>query len=310
MAHPRVGRELGFLAGSRARRLEDPEASNAASRTTRRLWVPTQHLCNSRKRLGAEPGLRPAAGRAGPEAVRGRGTSGAPHGGAGACSPGGGRGLGRPSCGVDGPAGIRALQGRSGGFARPGGGIPGFGGRRYGTVHTEGSWSCRRWSDTPLPPLLRILMKRIAGSSPKRSGIPIENDRAFRSKRIASEGGDGRIGPDSANPAEEARGSSARRRRESGHGQRMRTMRSHECGNGIVLPGGSRKEADAIPEARGVIPLRPRGAEEPATVGSGRAPWQPSAGSTGLPRGRRRSDSRPSGVLRECPPDATASSRP
>ena len=104
------------------------------------------------KRPGAEPGLRPAAGRAGTEAVRVWGTSGAPRGGAGACSPGGCRGPGRPSWGVDGPAGIRALQGRSGGFARPRGGIPGFGGRRYGTVHTEGSRSCRRRSDTPLPP--------------------------------------------------------------------------------------------------------------------------------------------------------------
>ena len=28
---------------------QNPEASNAASRTTRRLWVPTQHLCNSRR---------------------------------------------------------------------------------------------------------------------------------------------------------------------------------------------------------------------------------------------------------------------
>ena len=40
------------------------------------------------KRPGAEPGLRPAAGSAGTEAVRGRGTSGALHGEAGACSLG------------------------------------------------------------------------------------------------------------------------------------------------------------------------------------------------------------------------------
>ena len=90
------------------------------------------------KRPGAEPGLRPAAGSAGTEAVRVRGASGAPHGGAGACSLEGDRGPGRPSSGDDGPAGIRALQGRSGGFARPGGGIPGFGGQPYRIVNREG----------------------------------------------------------------------------------------------------------------------------------------------------------------------------
>ena len=71
-------------------------------------------------------GSRPGAGDIRRIARRGRGML-----------PRGCRGPGRPSSGVDGPAGIRALQGRSGGFARPGAGIQWFGGRRYGTVHTE-----------------------------------------------------------------------------------------------------------------------------------------------------------------------------
>ncbi|MDE0127689.1 MAG: hypothetical protein OXN97_24245 [Bryobacterales bacterium] len=63
-----------------------------------------------------------------------------------------------------------------------------------------------------------------------------------------------RVGFGNAHPAREARGPGTRRRRESGHGQRMRTMRFHECGDATTLPGDFRKEADAVPRAGGAIP--------------------------------------------------------
>ena len=53
----RVGRaaKLKLSGGGRDAAERGPEASNAASRTTRRLWAPTQHLCNSPEQ-GAEAG--------------------------------------------------------------------------------------------------------------------------------------------------------------------------------------------------------------------------------------------------------------
>lgn len=64
----------------------------------------------------------------------------------------------------------------------------------------------------------------------------------------------GRAGFDHVHPVTEARGPGARRRSESGHGQRMRTMRFRECGDATALSGDFRKKADAVLKAGGVIP--------------------------------------------------------
>ena len=81
-------------------------------------------------------GSRPGAGGIRRTARRGRGMR-----------PGGMPGPGRPSSGVDGPAGIRALQGRSGGFARPGGGFRGSaaaGGLPHGMIGARPATAHRR----------------------------------------------------------------------------------------------------------------------------------------------------------------------
>ena len=64
----------------------------------------------------------------------------------------------------------------------------------------------------------------------------------------------GRVGFGHVHPVTEAREPGARRRSESGHGQRMRTMRFRECGDATALSGDFRKEADAVLKAGGVIP--------------------------------------------------------
>lgn len=63
-----------------------------------------------------------------------------------------------------------------------------------------------------------------------------------------------RVGFDNAHPVRARRGSGARRRRESDHGHRTRTIRPRECGDTTTPPGDYRKEAAAVPQARGVSP--------------------------------------------------------
>ena len=74
-----------------------------------------------------------------------------------------------------------------------------------------------------------------------------------RSLTMHAPGGARRVGFGNTHPVREGR-SGARRRRESGHAHRMRAIRTHECGDASTPPGDFRKEADAVPKARGVIP--------------------------------------------------------